>query len=63
MKEQIDALFLTGGEDIDPSYYGQDPHVHLGKIAPRLDAMEHALVRKNARIRQTIYGVFAVYTC
>jgi putative glutamine amidotransferase len=22
--EQIDALFLTGGEDIDPSYYGQN---------------------------------------
>ncbi|MET0786679.1 MAG: gamma-glutamyl-gamma-aminobutyrate hydrolase family protein, partial [Paenisporosarcina sp.] len=55
--EQIDALFLTGGEDIDPSYYGQDPHVHLGKIAPRLDAMEHALVKKMLELDKPYIGV------
>lgn len=57
MCEQIDALFLTGGEDIDPSYYGQDPHVHLGKIAPRLDEMEHALVKKMLELDKPYIGV------
>ncbi|EPD52257.1 hypothetical protein HMPREF1210_01610 [Paenisporosarcina sp. HGH0030] len=55
--EQIDALFVTGGEDIDPSYYDQDPHVHLGKIAPRLDAMEHALVQKMLELDKPYIGV------
>lgn len=55
--EQIDALFVTGGEDIDPAYYGQDPHVHLGKIAPRLDAMEHALVQKMLELDKPYIGV------
>lgn len=57
MCKQIDALFVTGGEDIDPSYYGQDPHVHLGKIAPRLDAMEHELVQKMLELDKPYIGV------
>jgi putative glutamine amidotransferase len=57
MCEHIDALFLTGGEDIDPNYYGQDPHVHLGKIAPKLDAMEHALVKKMLELDKPYIGV------
>ncbi|MFX3674761.1 MAG: gamma-glutamyl-gamma-aminobutyrate hydrolase family protein [Paenisporosarcina sp.] len=55
--ERIDALFVTGGEDIDPAYYGQDPHVHLGKIAPKLDAMEHALVKKMLELDKPYIGV------
>ncbi|WP_075617230.1 gamma-glutamyl-gamma-aminobutyrate hydrolase family protein [Paenisporosarcina indica] len=55
--EQIDALFVTGGEDIDPSYYGQDPHIHLGKITPSLDAMEHALVQKILELDKPYIGV------
>lgn len=55
--EQIDALFVTGGEDIDPSYYGQDPHIHLGKITPKLDAMEHALVQKILELDKPYIGV------
>jgi len=55
--EQIDALFVTGGEDIDPSYYGQDPHVHLGIITPRLDTMEFALVQKMLELDKPYIGV------
>ena len=55
--ENIDALFVTGGEDIDPSYYGQEPHVHLGKIVPTVDAMEHALVQKILELDKPYIGV------
>ena len=55
--EQIDALFVTGGEDIDPSYYGENPHVHLGKICPSLDAMEYALVQKILELDKPYVGV------
>jgi len=55
--ERIDGLFVTGGEDIDPSYYGADPHIHLGKIAPKLDAMEFALVQKILEMDKPYIGV------
>ncbi|WP_017380238.1 gamma-glutamyl-gamma-aminobutyrate hydrolase family protein [Paenisporosarcina sp. TG-14] len=57
MCEQIDALFVTGGEDIDPAYYDQVPHVDLGKIAPRIDAMEYALIQKILELDKPYIGV------
>ncbi len=29
---RLDGLFVTGGEDIDPGYYNEVPHVHLKQI-------------------------------
>ncbi|MDF2067679.1 gamma-glutamyl-gamma-aminobutyrate hydrolase family protein [Bacillus sp. Cr_A10] len=55
--EKIDGLFLTGGEDIDPSYYGAEPIVHLGRITPKLDAMEFATVQKILELNKPYIGV------
>ena len=32
-----DGLLFPGGEDIDPSYYGENPHPNLGEIRPEVD--------------------------
>lgn len=32
-----DGLLFPGGEDIDPSYYGENPHKNLGEIRPEVD--------------------------
>lgn len=29
-----DGLLFPGGEDIDPGYYGENPHKNLGEIRP-----------------------------
>jgi putative glutamine amidotransferase len=42
LMEIVDGLVLTGGEDVDPSRYGQDPHPKLGTVNPRRDEMEFA---------------------
>ncbi len=55
--QQIDALFVSGGEDIDPAYYGQNPHVHLGKVTPQMDEMEHALIQKILELDKPYLGV------
>lgn len=55
--KQIDALFVTGGEDIDPSYYNANPHIHLGRITPKLDKMEFALVQKMLELDKPYIGV------
>lgn len=42
---RVDGLVLTGGEDVDPAWYGATPHARLGPVARDRDAWELALVR------------------
>ncbi|PTX65035.1 putative glutamine amidotransferase [Melghirimyces profundicolus] len=46
MAEQMDGLLLTGGDDIDPSLFGEEPQIGLGEVEPERDRMEIALSRK-----------------
>ncbi|HEX6989870.1 MAG TPA: gamma-glutamyl-gamma-aminobutyrate hydrolase family protein [Bacillota bacterium] len=41
----VDGLLLTGGCDLDPYLFGQHPHPRLGRVSPRRDLWELALVR------------------
>lgn len=47
---ECDGLLLTGGEDVDPSHYGESPHAKLGTVDSRRDTNELALVAE-ARAR------------
>lgn len=42
---RIDALVLTGGLDLDPFHYGEEPSPNLGKIDQKRDAIELELAR------------------
>ncbi|REB11163.1 gamma-glutamyl-gamma-aminobutyrate hydrolase family protein [Sporosarcina sp. BI001-red] len=42
---RIDGLLLTGGEDVNPLLFGEEPKRELGKIAPERDTMEMALAK------------------
>ncbi|CAB3389396.1 gamma-glutamyl-gamma-aminobutyrate hydrolase family protein [Kyrpidia spormannii] len=42
--ERLDGLMLTGGVDVDPAYFGEDPARGLGEVCPERDALELALV-------------------
>jgi len=37
---KIDGLLLTGGGDIDPLLFGEEPHPKLGMISPGRDSLE-----------------------
>lgn len=43
--ERLDGLFLAGGVDVDPSYYGEPPHPKLGEVNRDRDRVELALLR------------------
>jgi putative glutamine amidotransferase len=45
MIASVDALILTGGEDVDPIKYGEEPIPNLGTINPVRDAFDIALVQ------------------
>lgn len=40
MVAQCDAILLSGGEDVDPYFYGQDPNQKLGSTIPLRDKVE-----------------------
>ena len=41
--DAIDGLLLTGGEDVDPAFYGHEPHPALESVDQVRDAFELAL--------------------
>ena len=42
----LDGLILAGGADVDPSFYGADPHPATRDTVPERDAFEIALARR-----------------
>lgn len=54
---KIDGLYLTGGYDVDPDYFGEEPHEKLGTIIPERDRFEIALVKKALDLDKPILGV------
>lgn len=43
--KQIDGLLVTGGGDIDPIIFGEEPHPNLGSITPARDQFEIAIIK------------------
>lgn len=42
--EEIDALIMTGGEDIDPSYYNEKPDANLEDVNSERDQSDYILL-------------------
>jgi putative glutamine amidotransferase len=37
---QIQGLLLTGGQDVHPRYFGEEPHAAIGRVNPKRDELE-----------------------
>jgi putative glutamine amidotransferase len=44
LADTLDGVLLTGGEDVAPSLYGEEPHPALGDVDPRRDQLEAGLL-------------------
>ncbi|WP_241154295.1 gamma-glutamyl-gamma-aminobutyrate hydrolase family protein [Staphylospora marina] len=55
--EQLDGLILSGGGDIDPTLFEEEPHPGLGEIVPERDEMEIALVRRFVDMNKPVFGI------
>ncbi len=52
-----DGLLLSGGDDIDPSAYGEAQSWRCGTVNPPRDAFELALCREFLRLRKPILAI------
>jgi putative glutamine amidotransferase len=53
----VDGLVLTGGEDVDPSLYGQSPHERLGPVNRLRDDTEIALVHAAREAQKPVLAI------
>ena len=54
---QCDGLLLSGGEDMDPKYYGQAPTEKCGEIVPRRDEVETKMLEAFFATGKPILGI------
>jgi putative glutamine amidotransferase len=53
----LSGICLSGGPDIDPAGYGEEPHPELGPVEPDLDAFELAVARRADATGLPILGI------
>lgn len=55
--EMLDGLLLTGGGDINPLLFGEEPHRQLGEVSPSRDSIEVTLAQKMLNLDKPILGI------
>lgn len=53
----LDGLLVTGGKDIDPTLFGEEPHVKLGEVSPQRDHFEMQIVKRMMQLNKPILGI------
>ena len=54
---KLDGLLMTGGADVDPTLYGQEPHETVTRVIPERDAFEIGLCREALRRDQPLLAI------
>ncbi|MEH7225937.1 gamma-glutamyl-gamma-aminobutyrate hydrolase family protein [Bacillus sp. JJ1566] len=57
LANKIDGLLLTGGGDIDPTLFGEEPHPKLGTISPGRDHLEPAIIKEMLAANKPILAI------
>ncbi len=52
-----DGILLPGGDDVDPTFFGEEPHAHLGDVDRRRDVVEIALARWTHEDKKPLMGI------
>lgn len=58
MLDRVDAVIMTGGEDIDPlKWYGEEPLPAMGSIVPERDSFDITLIRMAVERGMPLLGI------
>lgn len=53
----VDGILFTGGSDISPSYYDEEPISGINALSPDRDICEHILFKKAVKRKMPIFGI------
>lgn len=53
----VDGLLLTGGEDISPCFYNEEPRIVIGATSPQRDQSEIWLIQEAMNQKKPILGI------
>lgn len=54
---RLDGIIMSGGEDIAPSYYGEEPHANLGKVNDFRDTFDIMVARMAHNMNIPMLGI------
>ncbi len=54
---RVDGLLLSGGDDVDPTVWGEEPVVGLGEVYPERDQLEYTLARACVAQGKPVFGI------
>jgi putative glutamine amidotransferase len=57
LSNRIDGLLISGGVDVDPLLYGEEPLPQLGSVMPDRDRTEIALIRQALAIDMPVFAI------
>ena len=60
IREQIshvDGVIMSGGHDVNPLLYGEEPRQELGGIMPRRDTFDMKLIRNTIEMNKPLVGI------
>ena len=55
--ERVDALILSGGEDVHPFYYGEEPASALGGVNVARDKSDRWLLQTAVKLDKAVLGI------
>lgn len=55
--DQLDGIVLTGGNDLDPSLYGQEPDISIDLVHPRRQTFEMTLIEEAEQRKLPVLGI------
>lgn len=55
--EMVDAVIMSGGHDVNPLLYGEEPSQKLGGILPKRDTFDTAVIKIAMELKKPILGI------
>jgi len=59
MVKQVDGIILSGGHDVDPHNYGEEPLLKIGEVFPERDAFDMEIYKTAIELKKPIFGTYA----
>jgi putative glutamine amidotransferase len=55
--DKLDGLILSGGFDVDPAWFGEEPHSQLGEVVPERDEVELKYCRLFLKTNKPLFAI------